>query len=232
MTTFVMVPGAWLGSWVWKKITPQIESAGNVVYPVTLTGMGERVHLFSPQIGIETAVRDVLNVIKYNQLEDVVLVGHSFAAKVIASVGDKIPDKVRLLLYLDTFRPEKVRTSQMSFQPDEFGKLEPGQTTIPFTEDVLKMIGEDVASADKEWMFSLSTPWPVKYATDPIVLREKYDGLKAAHIFCTKSGSDVNELIAGKWGRIEGEYKIIDSGHFPMITKPEETARAILDLSK
>ncbi len=64
-----------------------------------------------------------------------------------------------------------------------------------------KKITPQIASADKEWMFSLSTPWPVKYATDPIVLSEKYDGLKAAHIFCTKSGSDVNELIAGKWGK-------------------------------
>jgi pimeloyl-ACP methyl ester carboxylesterase len=232
MTTFVLVPGAWLGGWVWKKIMPDLEKEGNAVYPVTLTGMGERVHLLSSEVGIETAVNDVINVIKYNQLENVVLVGHSFAAKVVASVADRIPEKIRLIIYLDTFRPENIRTPQQSFQPDEFGKLEPGQTTIPFTDDVLKMIGSDVEGEDRVWMHSLATPWPLKYATDPIVLTEKFDSVRSAHIFCTKSGSDVNEIIAGKWGKVEGKYKIIEAAHFPMITRPEETVSALVELSK
>ncbi|MEM0134291.1 MAG: alpha/beta hydrolase [Thermoplasmatales archaeon] len=231
MKTFVLVPGAWLGGWVWRKIIPVLEKGGNIVFPVTLTGMGERVHLYSDELGIETAVMDVINIVKYNQLSDVVLVGHSFAAKVVASVADRIPDKIKMIIYLDTFRPEKVRTPQGSFQPDEFGTLEPGQTTVPFTDNVLKMIGEDVVGPDSEWMHSLATPWPLRYATDPIMLSDRFDKVKSAHIFCTKSGSDVNEIIAGKWGKLEGKYKIIDAAHFPMVTKPQETAQAILELS-
>ena len=248
MKTFVLVPGAWLGAWVWNKVTPLLEREGNIVFPITLTGMGERVHLYSNEFGIETTVRDILNVIKFNQMKDVILVGHSFASKVVASVADRISERIKMIIYLDTFRPEKVRTPQLSFIPDEFGELGQWQTTVPFTDNVLKMIGDDVAGDDKEWMHSLATPWPLRYATDPIVLSEKFDAVlryatdpivlsekfdavKSAHIFCTRSGSDVNEIIAGKWGKIEGDYKIIDSGHFPMVTKPDETAKALLELS-
>ena len=74
MATFVLVPGAWLGAWAWKKVIPLLEEKGHEVYPVTLTGMGERVHLLSKDVGIETAVQDVLNVVKYNDLDDFILV--------------------------------------------------------------------------------------------------------------------------------------------------------------
>ena len=231
MTTFVLVPGAWLGSWVWEKVTLHLQRAGNRAYPVTLTGMGERVHLLSPDVGIETAINDVINIIKYNELNDVVLVGHSFATKVVSAAGDRLPARVRKIIYLDTFRPDKVRTPQMSFQPDEFGEVKPGQLTIPFTDKVLEKIGSDVKGTNREWMKSLATPWPLRYATDPITLTEIYDGLESAHIFCTKSDYDVNEPISGKWGVLEGEYRTIEAAHFPMVTKPEETARSLMELS-
>ena len=83
LTTFVLVPGAWLGGWVWKKVTPLLEQKEHQAHAVTLTGMGERVHLVSKDVGIETAIQDVLNVINYNDLDDFVLVGHSFAGKVV-----------------------------------------------------------------------------------------------------------------------------------------------------
>src|SRR5271157_3416021 len=126
MPTFVLVPGAWLGGWAWKKVIPLLEQSGHEVHAITLTGMGERVHLASKDVGIETAVRDVLNVIKYNDLDDFVLVGHSFAGKVVAAVADRGPDRVKMILYLDAYRPEKnVRTPQGGFDPNEFGRLKP-----------------------------------------------------------------------------------------------------------
>ena len=78
MATFVLVPGAWLGGWAWSKVTPLLENRGHKTYPVTLTGMGERVHLASKDVGIETAIQDVLNVIKYNELGDLRLGGAQF----------------------------------------------------------------------------------------------------------------------------------------------------------
>ena len=129
--TFVLVPGAWLGAWAWRRVVTLLESDRNAVYPLTLTGMGDRVHLATPQVGIETAIQDVMNAIDYEGLEDVVLVGHSFAGKVVAAVADRAPKKVRTLLYLDAFRPQKVRTPQGSFDPSEFGSLKPGELDDP-----------------------------------------------------------------------------------------------------
>lgn len=232
MTTFVLVPGAWLGAWVWKKITPMMEDEGHKVYPVTLTGMGERVHLASKDIGIETAIQDVLNLIRFNDLDDIILVGHSFAGKVAAAVADRVHERVKVVLYLDAFRPEKVRTPQGAFDPTrEFGAPPQDSYGIPLNEQIIDNIGKDVQGKDREWMLSKATPWPIKLATDPITLSEKLDSVKSAYIFCTLSGDPVDEIVAGKWGKLEGPYRLIETGHWPMITKPEELVEDMLSLS-
>ena len=232
MTEFVLVPGAWLGAWAWRRVVPLLEEKGHSAHPVTLTGMGERVHLASKDVGIETAIQDVLNVIKYNDLDDFVLVGHSFAGKVAAAVADRAHDKVSKLIYLDAFRPEKVRTSQGAFDPaGEFGPPPPGGFAIPLTEKIVDRIGNDVKGADLRWMMSKATPWPVKPANDPITLSADFDGVKSAYIFCTRSGDPVDEIIAGKWGKLEGPYRIMEAGHWPMITRPGELVDDMLSLS-
>jgi pimeloyl-ACP methyl ester carboxylesterase len=230
--TFVLVPGAWLGAWAWKRVVPLLEKEGHAAYPVTLTGMGERVHLASKDIGMETAIQDVLNVVKYNDLDDFVIVGHSFAGKVAAAVADRSCEKVKLVLYLDAFRPDKVTTPQGGFDPTrEFGPLPQGSYGLPLTEQIVRSLGRDVAGADREWLFSKATPWPVKLAADPITLSTKLDSVKCAYIFCTLSGDPVDEIVAGKWGKLEGPHRLIESGHWPMITKPAELARAMLELA-
>ena len=232
MTTFVLVPGAWMGGWVWGRIIPMLEKRGHRTVAVTLTGMGERVHLASPEIGIDTAIQDVLNVIEYNELDDFVLVGHSFAGKVVAAVADRVPEKVKLVLYLDAFRPEKVRTPQGGFDPTkEFGPLPEGTYGVPFTEKVVGNIGRDVMGADLEWMLSKATPWPVKLATDSIIISGRLDSVKCAYVFCTLSGDPVDEIVVGRWGRLEGPYRLIEAGHWPMVTKPAEMVQAMLDLA-
>jgi len=231
MVTFVLVPGAWLGGWVWKKIIPSLEQRGQTAYPVTLTGMGERVHLASKDLGIETAIEDVLNVIKYNDLDDFVLVGHSFAGKVVAAVADRAHEKVRTLLYLDAFRPQKVRTAQGSFDPNEFGSLNPDEWTIPLTQEIFDNIGKDVKGQDLKWMLSKATPWPMKLSSEPVLLSKNFDSVRSAYIFCTSSGDPVDEILEGKWGKLDGPYQVIESGHWPMVTKPDELVEDMLTLT-
>lgn len=232
LTDFVLIPGAWLGAWAWKTTVPHIEKRGHAAYPVTLTGMGEKVHLASKDVGMETGIQDVLNIIKYNDLDNFVLVGHSFAGKVAAAVADRVPSKVRSLLYLDAFRPEKVKTPQGSFDPTkEFGPLPPGANGVPLTESIIDTIGKDVQGANRSLLLSKATPWPVKYGSDPITLSGNIDKVKCEYIFCTLSGDPVEEIVAGKWGALEGPHKLIETGHWPMITKPAELAEDILALS-
>ena len=232
MTTFVLVPGAWLGSWVWNKVTPMLEKKDHEAFPITLTGMGDRVHLASNDVGMETAIQDVLNVIKFSDLNDFVLVGHSFAGKVAAAVADRVADKVKMVLYLDSFRPEKVRTPQGGFDPTrEFGPIPEGSYGIPLTEEIIENIGKDVKGANRDWLLSKATPWPIKLGKDPITLSEKLDSVKCSYIFCTLSGDPIDEIVAGKWGKLEGPHKLIETGHWPMITKPEELAEDMIALA-
>src|ERR1700745_2166608 len=139
MREFVLIPGAWLGAWAWKRVVPLLEEEGPRADPVTFTGVGERVHLASKGVGMETAIQDVLNVIKYNDIDDFVLVGHSFAGKVAAAVADRASEKVKLVLYLGAFRPEKIMTPQGGFDPTkEFGPPVPhGSYGIPLTKQIV-----------------------------------------------------------------------------------------------
>ncbi len=232
MAQFVLVPGAWLGAWAWRQVIPLLEKEGHSAYPVTLTGMGERVHLATKDVGMETAIQDVLNVLKFNEIDEFVLVGHSFAGKVAAAVADRAHDQVRKVIYLDAFRPEKVRTPQGAFDPSgEFGPPPKGAQGIPLTEAVVGRIGPDVKGETLRRMLSLATPWLIKLATDPIILSKNYDAVQEAYVFCSLSGDPVDEIIAGKWGKLEGPHKVIETGHWPMITKPAELARDLIALA-
>ena len=183
-------------------------------------------------MGIETAIQDVLNVVRFNDLNDFVLVGHSFAGKVVAAVADRECAKVRTVIYLDAFHPAKVRTPQGGFDPaSEYGPLPPGAIAFPLTESVVDRIGSDVEGEDRRWMMSKATPWPAKHASEPITLSENFDSIRSAYIFCTKSGDPVDEIIAGKWGKLDGPYRVIESGHWPMVTRPEELVVDMLALS-
>src|SRR5215831_5722049 len=105
MATFVLVHGAWHGGWCWKKVTPLLRAAGHEVYTPTLTGLGERVHLASPKVDLTTHIQDVVNVLDYEDLHEVVLVGHSYGGVVIAGVADRVPSRVGHLVYLDAGVP-------------------------------------------------------------------------------------------------------------------------------
>jgi pimeloyl-ACP methyl ester carboxylesterase len=233
MTRFVLIPGAWLGAWAWKDVAVDLEKEGHSAYPVTLTGMGDRVHLLNNDVGMATAVQDTLNVIRYNELSDFVVVGHSFAGKVAAVVADHTHRRVERAIYVDAFRPERVTTPQAAFDPTgEFGPPPEGAIAIPLTENIVARIGKDVTGPHLKRMMTLATPWPIKLANDPITLSKNYDSVKEAYVFCSLSGDPVDEIVAGKWGKLEGPHKVIDTGHWPMLTKPKDLARDLIDLSK
>jgi pimeloyl-ACP methyl ester carboxylesterase len=101
MATFVLIPGFWLGGWAWKNVTEILRSKGHEVFPVTLTGLGEREHLGTAATNLDTHVADVINTIRYNELENIYLVGHSYAGVLITQIADRIPEKIAKLIYVD-----------------------------------------------------------------------------------------------------------------------------------
>jgi pimeloyl-ACP methyl ester carboxylesterase len=104
--TFVIVHGAWGGGWDWRPVSDLLTAHGHRAFRVTLTGLGERVHLATPEVGLETHITDVVNAILYEDLRDVTLVGHSYGGMVITGVADRIPDRLARVVYVDAFLPE------------------------------------------------------------------------------------------------------------------------------
>lgn len=103
--TMVIVHGAWGGSWAFKKVDSMLTARGYTVYRPSLTGQGERAHLASPDVGLSTHINDVVNTILYEDLRDIVLVGHSYGGMVITGVADRVADRIQRMVYLDAFVP-------------------------------------------------------------------------------------------------------------------------------
>ena len=118
MTTFVLVHGAWMGGWCYKRVARLLRQAGHEVYTPTLTGLGERAHLINRAIDLDTHVQDILGVIRCEELSDVVLCGHSYGGMVITGVAEQLAAKIRSLVYLDAFVPENGK-SLLDYLPAE-----------------------------------------------------------------------------------------------------------------
>jgi pimeloyl-ACP methyl ester carboxylesterase len=117
MTTFVLVHGAWRGAWAWKRLRPILTNAGHSVFAPTLSGLADRRHLLTRDIGLDTHVDDICNLLVWEELNDVILVGHSYGGFVVRHVADRFPDRIRSLIYLDAFVPEDGR-SLVDYLPD------------------------------------------------------------------------------------------------------------------
>ena len=106
MATFVLVHGGMLGGWAWRKVAPLLRAPGHEVHAPTLTGFGERAHLLTPEVGLATITCDVAEVLFYEDLREVVLVGHSFAGMVLPGVAEGGADRLGRLLYFRASIPE------------------------------------------------------------------------------------------------------------------------------
>ena len=135
MATFVVAHGAWSSGWAWKKMRPLLRAAGHEIFTPSYTGLGERIHLSSPDITLETHIQDVANVLFYEDLTDVVLIGHSYGGMVATGVADRVSERIRKVIYLDAFVPRDgqavrdltpaSRVSQMAAETPDNWLVEP-----------------------------------------------------------------------------------------------------------
>ena len=118
MTTYVLIPGYWLGAWAWQPVTERLRAAGHTVYPLSPTGLGERAHLGGPDINLETHITDIVNLLRYEDLHDVVLVGHSGEGVALTGAADRVPERLAQLVYVDS-APVPDGTAQIELYPPE-----------------------------------------------------------------------------------------------------------------
>jgi pimeloyl-ACP methyl ester carboxylesterase len=230
MATYVLVHGGWHGGWCWKKVTPLLRAAGHEVYTPTLTGVGERSHLLSDAVDQEMHLRDIINVLEYEDLREVILVGHSYGGMVITGVVDRVPERIAHLVYLDAF----VLEDGQSIWRDGFGR-EPSNDLQPSEPPAIAVFGvtdpEDVA-----WAAPRLTPGPGRPGKQPLRLGDPEIVRKTPRTFieCTEFDHPLN-VVRQYAERVRSDpgwrYRALATGHDAMITAPGELADLLLEVA-
>jgi len=248
MTTYVLVGGAWVGAWAWQPVTRQLRERGHDVHPVTLTGLGDRSHLAAPETDLDTYLDDVVNLVEFEDLHDVVLVGHSYAGHVVTGVADRIPERIAQLVYLDA-GPSPDGAAFIDLQPPPARELierlvdqagDGWRIPMPAWEDLEGVMGaslEGLGPDERARMRARAVAQPVRTWTQPLTLNNPArDQLPKALITCSIPLAQVKEMIAAghpwfaelaglQWSLLE-----LPTGHWPMFSVPEPLAALLGDL--
>jgi pimeloyl-ACP methyl ester carboxylesterase len=159
--TYVLVHGAWGGGWAWREVDKLLSAGGQKVWRPTLTGLGERAHLATPDIGLDTHIRDIVNLLLYENLHEVILVGHSYGGMVITGVADRVPERIRRLVYVDALLPESGESvTDMESSPLPYHRVK------DWVENDL-IVPPWLISGQKP---PADVPQPLKTFTDPLLL--------------------------------------------------------------
>jgi pimeloyl-ACP methyl ester carboxylesterase len=231
MTTYVLVPGFWLGGWAWRPVADALRARGHEVHALSLTGTGERAHLARPEVDLDVHVTDVVNLLRYEDLGDVVLVGHSYAgAVVITAAADRTPDRVAKLVFVDTGPlPDGVSQSEFDDPDERAAKAAlvaehgdgwrlppPPWARLGFDADVLAMLAER------------SVPHPWATATTPVSLSGRWETLPRLGILCTFTEEQARAMAGAPLFRHMADehwvYEELPTSHWPMFTRPAELA--------
>jgi pimeloyl-ACP methyl ester carboxylesterase len=235
MSSFVLVHGAWHGSWCWKRVRPLLQLAGHEVFTPTLTGVGERSHLLARQVNLSTHIDDVVNLIRWEELSDLILCGHSYGGAVVRGVADRIPERIRAVVYLDAFVLEpgenvlqNVHESQRLQLQEATRKLGEGWKAPPIPAAVF-----NVNAADREWVDRQCTPHPYACFAERLSLSAGAQQIRnVTYIFAGGYAETpfprARERAAAKGWRIVS----MPCGHDLMLDMPQDLARELLEVAR
>jgi len=229
--TFVLVHGAWHGAWSYERVAQRLLNKGHRVYVPTLTGLSERSHLYRPDINLTSHVLDVVNLIRWLDLRDITLVGHSYGGMVVTAVADQISERIASLVYLDAFLP-KDNQCLHDLVPEAMAQAQRESATAanlfgipPIPADIY-----NVNRTDREWVDRSCTPQPLATFTERVRLTGKVNTVKRnTYVLAT-------DLPASVFGHFRDERVGLEHwdtvglpcGHDVMIDLPDETV-AILE---
>jgi len=231
MATFVLVHGAWSGGWCYYKVAEQLRAKGHRVFSPTLTGQGERSHLVGVAINLSLHINDVLNVFHYEELTDVVLAGHSYGGMVVTGVADRIPEKIRALVYLDAFLPEdgqslfdiNIPKNNQTFIADA-GSI--GGLAVPAPPASFF----NVNAADTPRVDALATSFPIGCFTERIRLSGAQKQIRK-NIYVHSTVLPRDSPFKPFYERVKNdpawEAHTLACGHDAMLDMPDETARIL-----
>lgn len=239
----MLVPGTWHGGWLWQPVADELRSRGHRAYAITCTGVGERHHLINPDVGLYTHIADVSNLIEFELLDDVVLVGHSFGGITVTGVADALGDKIRQLIYYDAFIPTRQRPAWVMQEADgswperwqkRIAKFVDGYK-MDFNQSYpLDMLLDpqqypEIAQSVKERL----TYHPANQWTEPVSFRNGgWEGRRCAYVHCV--GQKYSPSSAAMWQPAKDNnwpFIEFDAPRMGMLTHTRECADILENLA-
>ena len=233
MSTFVLVHGAWHGRWCWKRVRKALHAHGHEVFTPTLTGVAERTHLSSREVNLETHILDVVNLVRWEELTDIVLCGHSYGGCVISGVADRIPDHIRALVYLDAFVLEDGENLMQHLSAAQAKQFQDGVDSVGAGWQVPPIPAElfNVNAEDREWVDRQCTPHPLATFQQPLRLTGGIDTIKNV-TFILASGFSEGSAFPPFYEKAKArgwQTRTVSCGHDVMLDQPDQLTGMLLD---
>lgn len=236
MATYLLVHGAWHGGWCWRRVADILRARGHQVHTPTLTGLGERAHLATPEICLDTHIDDVLGVLDSEELDDVVLCGHSYGGMVITPVLDRRAAAFRAGVWLDAFVPQDGRSLMDAWPADraqhirqEVATCGDGWKVPPMPPDYFGVMDED----DADWVVRRCVPQPIRTFTQAAHLTGAWKTVpKKMYLLAGRHPNSRFDVYASPLSRDpDWDVRTVPAGHDVMIDTPELLADIFLELA-
>jgi pimeloyl-ACP methyl ester carboxylesterase len=235
MANFVLVHGAWHGAWCWQRVTAKLLRGGHRAHAVTLTGVGERAHLRTPAIDLETHIADVTNLIEAEELDEVVLAVHSYAGMIGTAVADRMGSRLKHLLYVDAVVPEPGESSASRHSPEtRESRLAACAASADFSYPPPDPSAYGLSGDDHAWVKRRQVPHPGRCYIEPL----SFDPARVARVprtfvDCTSPPLPTIEPSRRRvrdpafWG---APWNVVElaTGHDPMVSTPDDLAQVLL----
>ena len=234
--TFVLVHGAWHGGWCWSRVADRLRAGGHRVFTPTQTGLGDRKHLMSKEITLETFTQDITGLIEAEELTGITLVGHSFGGLAISGVADRMPDRVRALVYLDSIIVEGGKSPFDGLPPDivatrrKAAEESSGGLSLPVPSPSVFGISDQ---RDNDWVARRMTPHPLSTFTSPLPIKGPVgNNLPRTYIHCTTPAYAPLEG-SRRWVKAQSGWRWMEiaTGHDAMVSAPDELARMLVGVA-
>ncbi len=232
MATFVFVHGAWQGGWCWVRVARLLRQQGHEVYTPTLTGLGERAHLLSEKINLDTHIQDVLGVLQSEELDNIVLCGHSYGGMVITGVADGAADRIRSLVYLDALVPADGQ-NLLDVLPSEIATSLVESAVASSTGDRVPPAPAEafgVNAEDRAWVDRRCVDHPLKTFQQPIQLKDQWKEVpRRVYIYATGWNPGVGATFFERAEQQEGwDAFSVRCGHDVMVDMPDELTNILI----
>ena len=229
--TFVLIHGAWVGGWYWRRVSDLLEAKGNKVFSPTLTGLGERSHLLSKDVNLDTHVTDIVNVVRWESLKDICLVVHSYAGFPGSGAVEQISDRISSIVWVDAFKPDNgqrlVDLITEARRKSVLSVFEKGELVIQAPKPEVFLVNEN----DRALVASKATPQPTNTLVQPIKLSGARDKVaKKTYIRATRFTSPAFDKALADC-KADKSWRVVETnipGHIIMLDTPEWLADQLL----